>query len=46
MTQQEYYKILEERWKQVNKNNLQEIKNYNEFKRQLRKELNYGKDRK
>ena len=44
MTTDEYYKILKERWERVDKNNLQEIKNYNEFKRQLRKELHYGKD--
>ena len=46
MTNQEYYQILKERWEQVDKNNLQEIKNYNEFKRQLRKELQDGKDNK
>lgn len=46
MTTDEYYKILKEWWEQVDKNNLQEIKNYNEFKRQLRKELQDGKDNK
>jgi len=46
MTNQEYYQILKERLEQVDKNNLQEIKNYNEFKRQLRKELQDGKDNK
>lgn len=46
MTNQEYYQILKEQWEQVDKNNLQEIKNYNEFKRQLRKELQDGKDNK
>ena len=44
MTSQEYYKIIKERWEHVDKNNLKEIKAYNEFKRQLRKELQDGKD--
>ena len=44
MTLEEYYKILEKRWKQVNKDNLQEIKQYNEFKRMLRKEIENGKN--
>ena len=46
MITDQYYKLLKERWKLVDKNNLQEIKNYNEFKRQLRKELQDGKDNK
>ena len=39
MTIYEYYEILRKKWERVDKNNLQEIKQYNEFKRQLRKEL-------
>lgn len=40
MTNQElYYKMLEERWEKVNKDNLAEVKAYNEWKRRLRKEL-------
>ncbi len=39
MTLKEYYDILKEEWEKVNKNNLEEIKRYNEFKRQLRKLL-------
>ena len=44
MTADDYYKILEKYWQQVNKNNLEEIKRYNEFKRELRKEIEYGKN--
>jgi len=44
MTTKEYYRILEERWNSVNKNNLQAIREYNEWKRQLRKELQDGKN--
>lgn len=40
MTEQEYYKILKEKWEKVDKNNLEEIKQYNLFKRELRRELN------
>ena len=36
MTLKEYYDILKKEWEKVNKNNLEEIKRYNEFKRQLR----------
>ena len=36
MTQEEYYRILKEKWEKVDKNNLEEIKRYNEFKRNLR----------
>lgn len=39
MTLSEYYEILRNKWEQIDKDNLQEIKWYNEFKRQLRKEL-------
>ena len=39
MTLSEYYEILRNKWEQIDKDNLQEIKLYNEFKRQLRKEL-------
>lgn len=39
MTLEEYYRILKEMWEKVDKTNLEEIKRYNEFKRQLRKEL-------
>ena len=40
MTQQEYQEILKEKWSKVNVENLQEIKEYNRYKKQLRKELN------
>lgn len=39
MSQEEYYKILKDAWEKVNKNNLEEIRKYNEMKRQLRKLL-------
>ena len=39
MSQDEYYAILKERWEQVDKNNLEAIRAYNEFKRQLRHQL-------
>lgn len=39
MTQEEYHKILKVAWENVDKNNLEAIKRYNEMKRQLRKEL-------
>lgn len=39
MTLEEYYKILKEKWEKVNKDNLEEIRKYNEYKRQLRKEV-------
>ena len=44
MTVKEYYKILKEKWDNVNQNNLQEIKAYNQYKNNLRKELENGKD--
>lgn len=39
MTLEEYYEILKAEWEKVNKDNLEEIKRYNEMKRQLRKIL-------
>lgn len=39
MTQEEYYKILKAAWENVDKNDLEAIKQYNEMKRQLRNEL-------
>lgn len=39
MTQEEYYEILKKEWEKVDKNNLEEIKKYNEMKRQLRQLL-------
>ena len=39
MTQKEYYEILKKEWEKVDKNNLNEIKKYNEMKRQLRELL-------
>ena len=36
MTTEEYYEILKREWEKVNKENLSEIKQYNEMKRQLR----------
>ena len=44
MTEKEYYEILKERWERVDKNSLREIKQYNEFKRELRREVS-GKNR-
>ena len=40
MTTEEYYKILKREWEKVNKDNLSEIKRYNEMKRQLRQLIN------
>jgi len=40
MTEKEYYEILKEKWEKVDKNSLEEIKQYNLFKRELRRELN------
>lgn len=39
MTHEEYYKILKVAWENVDKNDLEAIKRYNEMKRQLRNEL-------
>lgn len=39
MSQAEYYEILKKEWEKVDKNNLNEIKQYNEMKRQLRQLL-------
>ncbi len=39
MTQAEYFAILKEKWEQVDKDNLEAIRAYNEFKRQLRHQL-------
>lgn len=38
MTREELYEMLKQRWEQVNKNNLEEIKSYNRWARELRKE--------
>ena len=40
MTTEEYYEILKREWEKVNKENLNEIKRYNEMKRQLRQLIN------
>ncbi len=37
MTMKEYYEIIKSEWGKVDKNNLSEIKRYNEYKRELRK---------
>lgn len=37
MTIKEYYEIIKAEWEKVNKDNLSEIKRYNEYKRELRK---------
>lgn len=39
LTTNEYYEILKQKWEQVDKNSLEQIHAYNEFKRQLRKGL-------
>ena len=39
MTLEEYYKILEEKWKQVDKSSFESVREYNEYRRQLRKEV-------
>ena len=39
MDRERYYNILKEEWERVDKNNLEEIKRYNEMKRNLRHEL-------
>lgn len=36
MTTEEYFEILKREWEKVNKENLNDIKRYNEMKRQLR----------
>ena len=47
MTLAEYYEILGIKWKEANKENLEEIKEYNRFKHELRKEIEEnGKDNK
>lgn len=45
MTAKEYYKILKEKWDDVNQNNLQEIKEYNQYRNELRKELENGENK-
>lgn len=40
MTTEEYYEILKREWEKVNKENLNDIKRYNEMKRQLRQLIN------
>ena len=39
MTLEEYYELLKSAWERVDKNNLQAIKQYNEWKRELRREV-------
>jgi hypothetical protein len=39
MTQSEYFAILKEKWEQVDKTDREAIHAYNEFKRQLRHQL-------
>ena len=39
MTIDEYYQILAEVWASVDKNSKEEIHDYNEFKRQLRTQI-------
>lgn len=39
MTRDEYYALLKERWEQVDKTNREAIHEYNEWKRELRHEL-------
>ena len=39
MTLNEYYALLKERWEQVDKTSREAIHEYNEWKRQLRKEI-------
>ena len=39
MTQTEYFAILKEKWEQVDKDDLNAVRAYNEFKRQLRHQL-------
>ena len=46
MTAEEYYEILKRNWELVDQNNINDIKAYNEFKRKLREELEYGKNNK
>lgn len=40
MTREEYYEILKREWEKVNKEDLNEIKRYNEMKRELRQLIN------
>lgn len=42
MTMREYYEELKQAWEKVNKNSLQEVKAYNEWKRELRKLVDEG----
>ena len=39
MTREEYYAILKEKWEETDKEDLDAIKAYNEFRRELRHEL-------
>lgn len=39
MTQAEYFAILKVKWEQVDKDDLNAVHAYNEFKRQLRRQL-------
>lgn len=40
MTTEEYYAILKEKWEATDKNDLNAVKAYNEFRMMLRKTLN------
>lgn len=37
--EQIYFQMLKDRWEKVDKNSLQQIRQYNEWKRQLRKSM-------
>ncbi len=39
MTWAEYYEYLAKLWESVDKTNLQEIRKYNEYRRELRKQM-------
>ncbi len=44
MTREEYYKALEAKKAQTNDNDLQSIKDYNEYARQLRSQMEWEED--
>lgn len=44
MTREEYYKALEIKKAQTNDNDLQSIKDYNEYARQLRSQMEWEED--
>lgn len=39
MTREQMYAILKERWEKTDKNNLESIKAYNKYARELRKQI-------